>query len=291
MRKKNTQKKKVLFYVITGMSGAGKSQAIKCLEDMGFFCVDNLPVTLLPKFGELCLKLGGKSKKVAIGVDVRLGRWLNELHNALSDIKRQGIESKIIFFDADNQTLLRRFSETRRRHPLGRRILGGIAQERVQLREIKSHADRICDTSELTINELRETLSSWVSAREYQEINIIVMSFGYKYGLPPDADVVMDVRFLPNPNYVRSLKHLTGKERKVKEYVNRQKATKNFLQLFSHLLSLIIPRYIAEGKLYLTIAVGCTGGRHRSVVVSGKIAGILASKGYPSRILHRDINR
>lgn len=291
MPKKELHKRKVIFYIITGMSGAGKSQAIKCLEDIGFFCVDNLPVTLLPKFGELCLKLGGKLKRVAIGIDIRAGRWLNELHAALSNIKSQGIESKIIFFDADNQALLHRFSETRRKHPLGRRILEGISQERILLREIKSQADRICDTSNLTLIELREILSSWVSAKDYQEINIVVMSFGFKYGLPPDADMVMDIRFLPNPNYVRSLKNLTGKERKVKDFVSRQKLTKNFLRLFSNLLYLIIPRYIAEGKSYLTIAIGCTGGRHRSVVLAGKIAGILATQGHPSRIIHRDIDR
>ena len=285
------QKKKIIFYIITGMSGAGKSHAINCLEDIGFFCVDNLPVTLLPKFGELALKLGGKLTRVAVGIDIRVGRLLDELKPALTKLKRSGIDTKIIFFDADNTTLLRRYSETRRKHPLGKRVLEGLKKERFLLQEIKSYADRICDTSNLTLSELREILITWMSGKDYDDLNVTVMSFGFKFGLPPDADIIMDVRILPNPNYIRPLKNLSGKDRKVKEFVMRQKATRGFLKAFSNLLSLMLPRFVDEGKSYLTVALGCTGGRHRSVVMAGKIAGFLASRGYPARVLHRDIDR
>ncbi|MFH1378942.1 MAG: RNase adapter RapZ [bacterium] len=279
------------FIIITGMSGAGKSNAIKCLEDLGFFCVDNLPVTLLPKFGELCLKLGGKMNRVAVVIDIREGRFLHQLTPVLAQIKSQGIDTKILFFDADNQTLMRRYSETRRKHPLGRRILEGITQERKLLHDIKAQADRICDTSNLTLHELRDLLILWVSAKEDNAMQLTLMSFGFKYGLPSDADMVMDVRFLPNPNYIRNLKNLTGKEIKVKNYVMKHAITKKFLSSFQSLLKIIIPRYVHEGKSYLTIAIGCTGGRHRSVVLAGKISNFLASQEYQARIIHRDIDR
>lgn len=281
----------IRLYVITGMSGAGKSNAIKCLEDLGFFCVDNLPVALLTKFGELCLKLGGKMNRVAVGIDIREGLFLAKLNTALADIKHLGITCRIIFFDADNRTLLRRYSETRRKHPLGKRLLEGILKERRLLRDVKSQSDRICDTSQLSLHELRDLLMSWISIKEHQGMQLTIMSFGYKFGVPADADIMMDVRFLPNPNYVRGLKDLTGKERKVKDYVLRHNLTKRFLATFYTLLTLIIPRYRTEGKSYLTVAIGCTGGRHRSVVLAGRIASFLASKGYQSRIIHRDVNR
>ena len=280
------------FYIVTGLSGAGKSQALKILEDMGFFCVDNLPVALVPRFADLCRAQGAKFSRVALGIDIRAGKpSLDSLDGVLSEIKKKGIKYRIIFFTANDSTLLQRYSETRRRHPLGRRIGDGIHKERKLMEKVLSIADQVIDTSHLTLAELKEILARVMGISYIRKIMISTLSFGYKYGIPTDADLVIDVRFLPNPNYVPSLRSKTGQDVAVKKYVQRQKPAREFFRRFLDLINFLIPRYVREGKSYLTIAVGCTGGRHRSVVVAEHIAQFLRKSRYPVKIYHRDIER
>ena len=276
------------FFIVTGLSGAGKSQALKILEDLGFFCVDNLPITLLPKFSDLCRESGGEFKNAALGIDIRAGESLTKLNSVLAHIKREKIDYKIIYFTTNDSTLLARYSETRRRHPLGKRVIDGIRKERRELEKIQSIADREIDTSNLTIGELKEILAKELEVSTDRNISISLLSFGYKYGIPIDADIVMDVRFLPNPNYVTSLRALTGRDPAVKRYVQKQKLYRSFLKQFLTMIDFLIPNYIREGKSYLTLAVGCTGGRHRSVVSAEAVAKHLKKKKYSVQIRHRD---
>ena len=282
---------KFLCVMVTGISGAGKSQAIKCLEDFGFFCVDNLPAPLLPKFADLMVHSGRSMRKVALGVDVREGRFFRELSNDLLEFKSRNINTWVLFFDADDATLLRRFSETRRKHPLGRGVLEGIHEERKRLREIRARADKIIETSNLTLSELKEMVASSLPTTTERTLHITVYSFGYKYGIPTDADLVWDVRFLPNPNYIPSLHHKTGLSKPVRDYVLNRKDSKKFLPKFFSLVSDSLPQYIKEGKSHFTIAIGCTGGRHRSVTIAETLSGFLRKKGYPLSIHHRDIDQ
>lgn len=277
------------LFIVTGLSGAGKSQALKCFEDLGFFCVDNLPIALLPQFAELhrgSADLGN----VALGMDIREAKFVKEFPRSQALLKRRGIPHRVVFLDASEAVLLTRFSETRHRHPLGRKLLEAIREERKLLLHVKALADKVIDTSSLTLGELKEKLSSLLELKTAQEMNLSVVSFGYKYGLPLDADLVMDVRFLPNPNYVPALKRKSGLSPQVRAYLDRQKATGRFLKVFLGLLGKLLPLYIREGKAYLTVAVGCTGGRHRSVYVASHLAESLRRAGYSIREFHRDIN-
>lgn len=278
------------FYIITGMSGAGKSQTLKILEDLGFFCVDNIPVELVPQFADLCVQMRGKLENVALGIDIRAGKSLERLATVLDGLSARHIRYKTLFFTANDATLLQRYSETRRRHPLGKRLLDAIRTERRLLAGIQDLADQEIDTSFLTLGELKEILGAELSLSRTDTMSVAVMSFGYKYGVPIDADLVFDVRFLANPNYVHRLRAKTGKNTSVRTYVQNQKLYKSFFNKLTGLVDFLLPHYRTEGKSYLTIAVGCTGGRHRSVVVAEHLAEHVRGR-YPVKIFHRDIDR
>lgn len=279
-----------LCVMVTGISGAGKSQAMKCLEDFGFFCVDNLPAPLLPGFADFIVNSGESMRKVALGVDVREGRFFRDLPRHFEEFSRRGIKPWILFFDADDKVLLRRFSETRRKHPMSDRVMEGIREERTRLREIRAQADKIIDTSNLTLSELKEMVASSLPTAIQKKLHISVYSFGFKHGLPMDADMVWDVRFLPNPHYIPELQPQTGLMKKVRDYVMRSPGSRNFLTKFTALVGDCLPYYIKEGKSHLTIAIGCTGGRHRSVTIAEGLAEYLRRKNYPVAIHHRDIS-
>lgn len=279
------------FYIITGVSGAGKSQALKILEDLGFFCVDNLPMELVPRFADLCLELGGKLQNVALSIDIRAGKSLALLDTVLAEIRAKKINYRIIYFSANDATLLKRYSETRRRHPLGKHIIDGIRKERKLLERIHSLASQEIDTSFLTLGELKEILANQLDVALHKKMAISLMSFGYKHGIPIAADLVIDVRFLPNPNYVPTMRAKTGLDASVRRYVQKQKMYREFLNRFLALIDFLVPNYVREGKSYLTIAVGCTGGRHRSVVIAEAIAQYLKHKKYTVHSEHRDIGR
>ncbi|MGI6056319.1 MAG: RNase adapter RapZ [Bilifractor sp.] len=280
---------------VTGMSGAGKSTALKMLEDMGYFCVDNLPASLIGKMIELTVDgEEGRIHKVAMGVDIRSGS-LTEVRDVLQDLREKGIRYKILFLDADDSTLIKRYKETRRSHPLakGGRVESGIAKEREQLEELKKSADYILDTSQLLTRELRTELEKiFVEDENFKSLMVTILSFGFKYGIPADSDLVFDVRFLPNPYYVPELKHLTGKDREVQDFVMKYDVSKQFIEKLVDLVQFLIPNYIEEGKTQLVIAVGCTGGKHRSVTLAEELYHRLGSSGeYGLRIEHRDIDK
>ncbi len=272
------------------MSGAGKSQAINCFEDFGFFCVDNLPVALLPRMAELSVRSGGPLNRVALGIDVREGSFLHDLYDTITRLKKDGVDCRIVFLDADDKTLYRRFSETRRRHPLGKSVREGVREERRRLLKLKEMAHKIIDTSSLTLSELKETVSGLLDVRRANEMQLGVISFGYKYGLPADVDLIWDVRFLPNPNYVQRLHNKTGQDRAVRHYVMSNPLAQHFQKKFFSLVLESLPHYMREGKSYLTVAVGCTGGRHRSVVMAEALKEYLAHHGFKVRVHHRDID-
>lgn len=276
--------------IITGLSGAGRSVALNALEDLGLLCVDNLPLQLLPRFVDLYHESGVDLKQIAVGVDVRIGVLLDEVTKSLQDLSRRGITYQVLFLEASDDVLTRRFSETRRRHPLGLSARGGIREERRRTKTLRAIADRIIDTSKVAPNDLRGILTRAIKLQHSRTMAITVMSFGYKYGIPIDADIVLDVRFIPNPNYVTSLKKLTGLHHRVSSYVLKQKLTKRFLDSVKDLLDMTVPQYANEGKSYLTLAIGCTGGRHRSVALAEIIKEHLASKKFPTRVVHRDIS-
>lgn len=284
--------KNTRFYFITGLSGAGKSQALKILEDFGFFCVDNLPLALLPNFAKLCLQMGGKFRRVAIGMDIRVGEEsLANIKDVMSAIKDKGINYSILYFNANDETLLQRYSETRRKHPLGRTASEGIKKERRLMARIHQLADKEIDTSNLTLGELKEMMAKLMNISAGNQLLVSVVSFGYKYGLPQDADIVMDVRFMPNPNYIPGLRLKTGRDPEVRAYINRQRISKRFRKSFFGMLDFLLPLYVKEGKSYLTVAIGCTGGRHRSVMMAEAVKQFLKAKGYSVKIDHRDIER
>ncbi|AKL97467.1 RNase adapter RapZ [Endomicrobium proavitum] len=281
------------FYIVSGMSGAGKSQALKVFEDFGFVCVDNMPLQMVVGFADLCLKNPSKYKNTVISIDSRAGKSLDSFFDVLNSLKRKKINYKIIFFNAADSVLIRRYSETRRRHPLGKSVLEGISLERKMLDKVFGVSDEIIDTSNMTMGELKETISKLTGANinAKQNLNVSVVSFGYKYGIPNDADIVYDVRFITNPNYVHGLKFKTGKDKAVKDYIVKQKEFGAFFNIFSKLIAVTLPGYIKEGKSYLTIAIGCTGGRHRSVFTAEKLSAFLRNKKYKVKINHRDILR
>jgi len=280
--------------IITGLSGAGKSQALKTLEDLGYFCVDNLPPSLIPKFIQLCSQTRKPIKKIALVVDIRGGEFFRDLSNAMETIKEFGIRPFVLFLEANDDTLVRRYKETRRRHPLSPQggILEGIHNERRRLRDIKVQASIIVDTSELSPLEFRKRLLEIISKRvKVNRLLITIVTFGFKNGLPLDADLVFDVRFLPNPYYVADLKALSGLEPKVAEYVLSSPLTCKFLAQLKEFLDFLLPNYVDEGKSHLTIAIGCTGGRHRSVVVAEALKRYLESKEHMVVVEHRDMER
>jgi len=280
--------------IITGLSGAGKTQAVNCLEDLGYFCVDNLPPALVSKFTELSAQLEGNKMKVAFVIDVRGGQFFNDLFAVLDDLERQGIKHQILFLEASDEVLLRRFKESRRKHPLAPsgRLVEAIRLERKMLQELRGRANVIIDTSAMSVSKLKEELTRLFGSDDDKDVlTITVVSFGYKLGLPMDADLVVDVRFLPNPNYEPDLHYLTGEDDEVKKYVLGSETTRSFLRRFLNLLKFLLPFYVREGKTHLVLAVGCTGGQHRSVVLADYIGKQLRKLGYRVILKHRDVER
>ena len=280
--------------IVTGMSGAGKTIALKMLEDMGFYCVDNLPISLVDKFAQLVLG-GGDIAQAALGIDIRSGEELNHLDEILRGWKNTGLDFQVLFLDANDATLIKRYKETRRSHPLAGtgRLDKGIEKERVKLAFLKKDADFIIDTSKLLTRELRQELEKiFLQDREYSNMFVTVLSFGFKYGIPEDADLVFDVRFLPNPYYVEELRPLTGEDQVIRDYVMQGGTGQAFLDKLYDMVDFLLPNYIGEGKNQLVIAVGCTGGKHRSVAMANALYGHLAAFGeYGIKIEHRDIDK
>ena len=280
--------------IVTGLSGAGKTQAIRCLEDLGFFCVDNLPPKLIPKFAELCAQTTGKIERIALVVDIRGGEFFATVLDVLADLEKQGIRYEILYLEASNETLVRRFKESRRPHPLSvsGEIVEGIEAERQALRELRGLAHKIIDTSNFSVAQLKQEISNLYGADTDQgRLAITNVSFGYKYGIPLDADLVIDVRFLPNPHYVPELRPLTGLDEQVKQYVFDSPTTHDFLAQLESLFNFLIPHYIREGKTTLTLAIGCTGGKHRSVAVADWLGERLRERKHRIAVRHRDLGR
>ena len=283
------------FVIVTGMSGAGKSTALKILEDVGYFCADNLPIPLVEKFAELACASDSKYDKVALGVDIRNGEAIRGMQEVLEQLMIRGISYEILYLDASEPALLRRYKETRRSHPLSRngRVEKGIELEREKLAFLKKEADQVIDTSRLLTKELRHELENLYSEADgCSSMFITVVSFGFKYGIPADADLVFDVRFLPNPYYVEELRFHTGTEQAVQDYVMQGGTGEEFLKKLNDLLEFVIPKYEQEGKTQLVIAIGCTGGRHRSVTIAGEVFKRLTESGrYEIRLEHRDAGK
>jgi RNase adapter protein RapZ len=284
------------FIVVTGLSGAGKSQAIRALEDLGYFCVDNLPTQLVPTLAALSRREGAVLPKVAIVLDIREGGFLRSFPRIWRKLKATpGLDPRLIFLEASHDTLVRRFSETRRPHPLAldRPVVEGIRSERRQMAKIRALADQIVDTTHLTVHQLREQFMAFARTRDQaQGLIVTLLSFGFKFGLPVDADIVLDVRFLPNPHFVPALKPKTGRDRAVVTFLRQQPLTGEFLEKTADLLTFLVPEYVREGKAYLTIAIGCTGGRHRSVMIAEALKPALAAlQGVRVRVRHRDVSQ
>lgn len=282
------------FVIITGMSGAGKSQAIKVLEDINYYCMDNMPPALLPNFAELCKSSSKEVNKVAVVADIRGGIFFKDLFNSLDELKNMGIQYRILFLDASDDELVKRYKEQRRPHPLSvtGTIVDGIHDERLSLEEVKRKSDYIIDTTNMKLGRFKEELLNiFVQGNITYNLNITVMSFGYKYGLPQDSDLVFDVRFLPNPFYIESLKNNTGNDKNVQDYVMGFDTTTIFINKLMDMLLFLLPHYIKEGKSNLVISIGCTGGKHRSVTISNKIASILSEENYRVLLNHRDVEK
>jgi len=280
------------FIVLTGLSGSGKSQAIRALEDLGYFCVDNLPTTLIPTLAKLSTR-SGDIEKVAIVVDVREGNFLSAFPKVWKQLRRMpGLKPVLIFLEATSATLVRRFSETRRPHPLApsRSASEGIRDERVRMAPIRAMADSIVDTSDMTVHELRHFFMGLTRDRSDARLVVTILSFGYKHGVPLDADLVFDVRCLPNPHFVPTLRRRTGRDRAVTRFLEKGASTVAFIEKLEDYLRFVIPSYIAEGKTYLTVAIGCTGGRHRSVAIAERLKRSLGTtQGARFRVRHRDV--
>ncbi|MBD5497275.1 MAG: RNase adapter RapZ [Lachnospiraceae bacterium] len=280
------------FVVVTGMSGGGKSTALKMLEDTGFYCVDNLPVSLLEKFIELIAMPDSEITKVALGLDVRAGHSFAGVADILHKQKEKGYELEILFMDAQDRALVKRYKETRRVHPLAAegRIEDGIRQERELLAEIRKKADFVIDTTNLLTRELKEELDRiFIQNEEYNSLMITLLSFGFKYGIPADADLVFDVRFLPNPFYIDELKQKTGNDKEVRDYVMQFPEAGVFLDKLTDMLDFLIPNYIKEGKYQLVVAIGCTGGQHRSVTLANELYARMKKRGgYGIKLFHRE---
>lgn len=282
------------FLIISGMSGAGKSLTADILEDMGYYCVDNMPVALLPRFAELCRAAGGKYERVALVTDVREGESLSQLFATLDGLWSTGLEYRILFVEADVQTLVRRYKSSRRRHPLmspGDSIEDAIARETAVLEPVRERADYIINTTGLTTAALQSRIAGLLSLSRERRLAVTVTAFGYKYGLPLDADLVLDVRFLPNPYYVEELRPLSGLDAPVYDFVLGSESAQRFMELLEPLLGFLLPRYTEEGKYTLNIAVGCTGGRHRSVAVARAVADALIRGGADVALSCRDLEK
>jgi UPF0042 nucleotide-binding protein len=281
------------FTIITGLSGAGRSEVAHSLEDLGFFVVDNLPPALLPKMAELTMRPGSPTR-VAIVVDARGGVFFSELSRALDELRTQHRDARIVFLEASDEDLVRRYEATRRRHPLAPadRVVEGIRKERQILAQLRGDADLVIDTSGLTPHELRDRVrDAFADAPPEDGLQVSVMSFGFKYGAPRDADLLFDVRFLPNPHWVPELRQHAGTEPAVRDYVRGTELYPGYIERLEALLDISLPGYVAEGKSYLTIAIGCTGGHHRSVVVAEEIAAWIRARGLPTVLVHRDVER
>ncbi len=279
--------------IVTGMSGAGKSTALKMLEDVGYFCVDNLPVPLIPKMADLLLVPGSELNKAALGVDIRSGQSLAEMAKVLNELDHAGMKYEILFLESADHVLIKRYKETRRFHPLSGndgRVDEGILKERERIKFLKKRADYLIDM--LTRELKRELNKIFVENKEYKNLYISVLSFGFKYGIPPDSDLVFDVRFLPNPYYIEELRPQSGNDREVREYVMNNEKAAEFLDKMTDLMEFLIPNYVQEGKTQLVIAIGCTGGKHRSVTLANELFEALSkNENYGIRVEHRDIGK
>lgn len=282
------------FVIVTGMSGAGKSTVLKFLEDAQYFCVDNLPVQLITKFAELSLNTRGEKRKIALGIDIRSGQTLDELADVLDGMKKK-YNYEILYLDANDETLVKRFKETRRSHPLAieGRVDEGIEMERLRLEFLKKRADYIVDTSHLLTRELRQQVEKIIiENKKFNNLYITILSFGFKYGIPTDADLIFDVRFMPNPYYVDELKNKTGNDKEVQDFVMKSDVSMEFLNKLEDMITFLIPNYVNEGKTQLVIGIGCTGGKHRSVTIANNMYKRLVDKtGIGIKVGHRDISR
>ncbi|ADL32853.1 P-loop-containing ATPase [Butyrivibrio proteoclasticus B316] len=287
------------FVIVTGMSGGGKSTAIHMLEDAGYYCVDNLPVSLIEKFSELITMPDNEISKVVLGIDARAGQAFEEVAGMIDAMKEKGIPTEVLFMDCSDQVLIKRYKETRRVHPMnvndvGNRIEVGIAKERAVLAEVKKRADYVIDSSNLLTRELKEELDRiFVKNESYNSLMVTILSFGFKYGIPADADLVFDVRFLPNPFYIDEYKHQTGNDKGVQDYVKSFPACGEFLDKLTDMLQFLIPGYVQEGKYQLVVGIGCTGGQHRSVTIANELYDRLrnADGNYGLKLLHRDVKQ
>jgi len=280
------------FIIITGLSGAGKSYAIKCLEDIGYYCVDNLPTTLIPTFAELCATSTRRIERIALGVDIREGEYLDRVAEVLAKLRASGYATEVLFLEASEETLVRRYHETRRRHPVSGTLLDGIRGERQLLAHLRELADRVIDTSHITVHQLKHMLVElYGEAGPRVGLSVNLVSFGYKHGVPCDADLVLDCRFLPNPFFVDKLKRQDGRSSAVQQFVFEHPEGREFMTRVRDFLDYLLPRYQREGKAYLTIAVGCTGGRHRSVAVVEELRTFIERHGLPVIVTHRDVER
>ncbi len=285
---------RIRFVIVTGLSGAGKSYAIKCLEDLGYFCVDNLPTTLIPTFAELCAHSDRAIRKIALGIDVREGEYLAHILETLQELRASGHVAEVLFLEAAEETLVRRYHESRRRHPLAGEgsVVDGIRAERKALAHLREAADRILDTSGLTVHQLKEQMvESYGAPGKRDALTVSLISFGYKHGIPYDADLVFDVRFLPNPHFVDALRLLDGRDASVKDFVLAGDESRQLLARLEDLVRFLLPLYQREGKAYLTIAIGCTGGRHRSVTLVEALRSVLQGLGFEPLVRHRDLDR
>lgn len=283
------------FVIISGMSGAGKSKAASDLEDLGFYCVDNMPAEMIPQFAQLCLATKGRYEKVALVTDVRASMTFDALFQALQKLDDMRLQYSIFYIEADTEAIIKRYKETRRLHPLmkdGSSLDDAIARERALLAPVRNRASAIIDTTNLSTGKLRGILIDLVAGGVHEHsMNVRVMSFGFKYGLPLDADLVFDVRFLPNPYYIPELKHRTGLEEPVRNFVFKYQQTLDFMEKIEDLLSFLLPNFLDEGKTDVVIAVGCTGGKHRSVCIARELADFVSKKGYATTLGHRDMSR
>jgi UPF0042 nucleotide-binding protein len=283
----------VHMLILTGLSGAGKSTVLRALEDVGFYCVDNLPIIIVEKLLELSEHTAGEVSRIALGVDAREGRFLSEAPRVIRELREKGAEVEVLFVDCSDEVLIRRYSETRRRHPMAGAgtVADGIAAERRALADLKSLADEVIDTTTLNVHELKRLVTRRSSGAENPRLGVTVVSFGFRFGIPTHADLVLDVRFLPNPFFVPELKPHPGTDPRVADFVLSQPDARSFLERLTDLLSFLIPRYRGEGKSYLTIAIGCTGGKHRSVALAGALTERLSAAGQPVRLWHRDVDK
>lgn len=281
--------------IVTGISGAGKSTALKMLEDAGYFCVDNLPVPLLPKFMEMLILPGSEYTKVGLGIDIRSSQKFRQLRETLETLRKKDVKFEILFLDASDEALIKRYKETRRSHPLAGdgRVDKGIDEERRRTIFLKQQADYIIDTSQMLTRELRsEILKIFVENKNYKNLYVTILSFGFKYGIPGDADLVFDVRFLPNPYYIQDLRPMSGNDAPVRDYVMSSETARKFLDKLVDMVQFLIPNYVAEGKNQLVIGIGCTGGKHRSVTLANALYYALEQEeGYGLKIEHRDIEK